>query len=90
MLERRKWFIMFARLECLFLRRELCIALLGNLETLLLPIVRSCSSLFREFGVFTYLGRVQDGLDLLEQAALVLLEHGVGLHGLLDQQLNVP
>jgi hypothetical protein len=90
MLERRKYFIMFARLECLFLRRELCIAFLGNFEALLLPIVRPCPSLIREFVGFTYLGRVQNGLDLLEQAALVLLEHRVGLHGLLDQKLNVP
>jgi hypothetical protein len=33
-------------------------------------------------------GRVQDVLDLLEQA-FVLLELGIGLHCLLDQQLDV-
>ena len=53
-------------LECLLLCRELALALLRNLEALLYEHVSCLTLLSVKFVGFTYLGRVQNGLDLLE------------------------
>ena len=41
-------------------------------------------------GCSTYLSRVQYALNLLDQAAILLLNLRIRLYGLLDQQLDVP
>jgi hypothetical protein len=38
----------------------------------------------------TYLGRVENSLYLLEKTTLVLFELGLGLHGALDEQFDIP
>jgi hypothetical protein len=38
----------------------------------------------------TYLGRVENSLYLLQETALILLELGLGLHGALDEQFDIP
>ena len=91
MLERRDNFIIFPHLECLLLGRVFTIGLLGNFKALLQELLAIKPMLVVIFFLdSTYLSRIENSLDLLEQATLVLLEHRVGFHGLLDQELNIP
>ena len=91
MLERRDNFIIFPHLECLLLGRVFTIGLLGNFKALLQELLAIKPMLVVIFFLdSTYLSRIKNSLDLLEQATLVLLEHRVGFHGLLYQELNIP
>jgi len=77
------------RLEGLLFASELALTFLWYLEALLQEPSVSCQSVWLSIRA-AHLGGVQNGLYLLKQAALVLLERRIRLHSLLDQELNIP